>query len=112
MAGIPDKELLDQLNAFTRSVIELWDWEELAALGEQRHIEHRGPESNLLTFSVQVLENEELRDRRYLNVSVSVSDFRAGKDLGSAYMPLSNNFIYFRDGELDLEFKEDFAPNA
>lgn len=109
MTGLPDKELVEQLNAFTRAVVELWSWEELAALGEGRHVEYRGPESNPLTFSLQILENDDLRGRRYVNVLVTVCDLREDGGLGSAYEPLANSFIYFRDGELDLEFKQTFA---
>ena len=103
MSGIADDELMSQLNAYMRSVIAQWTWSQLAALGTERHVEYRGPENNLVTFDLQILENEANVDRPYLNVSVSACDFREGKGLGSAYAPLCNNFIYYADGGLDVE---------
>ena len=115
MTGISNEELVAQLNAFTRAVIAQWTWDQLSALGSDRHVEYRGPESNLLTFALSLLEDEPNNGRRYLNVAVHVCDLREGKTLGSAYTPLCNSFIFFQDGELDIEYvttSKSFPPSA
>jgi hypothetical protein len=109
MPGIADKELVEQLNAFMRAVLELWTWDQLAALGNETHVEYRGNDENLLTFDLQLLENQ-TEGRPYLNVSVSVCDLRE-TGLGSAYEPFCTNFIFYKDGELDLEYKTSLTPN-
>jgi hypothetical protein len=109
MAGIPDNELVAQLNAFMRSVIAQWTRDQLAALGHEKHVEYRGPETSLITFDLYLLENEVNADRPYLNVAVSACDFREGKGLGSAYAPLYNNFPYYSDGSVDAQELSKFA---
>jgi hypothetical protein len=108
MGGVDNSILIEQLNAFMHAVVAQWTWDELAALGERTHVEYRGPESNLLTFEIHLLENETSAARPYLHVMVSVSAVPWGKMLGSTYVPLTNSFIYFRDGALDIEDKRQF----
>ena len=82
MAGIPNNELVAQLNAFMRSVIAQWVREQLVALGSEMHVECRGPDNNPITFDLYLLENEVAgRLSRYLNVAVSAYDFREGDGL-------------------------------
>jgi hypothetical protein len=109
MPGIPDSEMVAQLNCFMRAVITQWTWAELAALGKESHVEYRGPESNFVTFDLHLLENEANAPRPYLNVMVGICDLRDGKDLGSAHSPLCNNFILYRDGEIDAKDLAGFA---
>ena len=92
MTRIADDELINQLNAFTRAVVALWTWDQLAALDGDRHVEYRGNEDSLLTFALWLFENE-TNGRPYLNVAVHVCDLRE-HGLGSAYQPLCNNFIF------------------
>ncbi|HJQ97665.1 MAG TPA: hypothetical protein VJ826_05075 [Candidatus Polarisedimenticolaceae bacterium] len=103
MAGVADAVLIEQLNAFMRAVVAQWTWDELAALGSEMHVEYRGPESKVLTFDLYLLENETDGPRPYLHVGVAVSDVAHHRTFGSPYMPLSNSFIYYRDGGLDIE---------
>jgi hypothetical protein len=109
MAGIPDSEMVRQLNAFMHAVIAQWSWDELSRLFQGKHVEYRGPESNLLTFDIDVLEHALDAPRPYLNVAFHVCDLREDKGLGSAYQPLGNNFIYYRDGEIDFVELKRFA---
>ena len=105
MAGISDKELRTQLNAFMRVVPQLWTWEELQALFKEneQYTEERGTKTNMISFELLLLEDDMQDNRRYLNVSVSANDARAGTGKGSVYQPFTNNFIYYQDGELDME---------
>jgi hypothetical protein len=109
MSRSPDGELVGQLNAFMRAVIAQWTFDQLVALGAESHVEYRGPETNLITFRLHLLENESAVNRPYLNVAVSACDFRGGTDLGSGHAPLCNNFIYYADGSVDAKELSSFG---
>ena len=105
--------LIEQLNAFMHAVVAQWTWDELAALGSEMHVEYRGPKSNQLVFDLSLLENKTDGPRPYLHVAVSVYDSRHHRTFGSAYHPLSNSFIYYRDGGLDIEDRPpDYMQNV
>ena len=105
MAGISDEELRAQLNAFMRVVPKLWTWEELQAMfaSDEQYSEERGTELNWISFELYLLEDDVQNGRRYLNVAVAANDAREGKVEGSAYQPFCKNFIYYQDGEIDME---------
>jgi hypothetical protein len=109
MAGIPDKELVAQLNAFMRCIPFLWTWDQLAALRERTHVEYRGNDENFITFAIYLLENTTGEARPYLHVAVHICDRREGIVLGSAYQPLCNSFLWYRDGEVDADELARFA---
>ena len=106
MAAISDFELTSQLYAFMQSVPVLRPWAELSALHAKKepHVESRGPEQRPMTFELNVLENDAKNGRTYLHVGVSVSDPNRGIGVkrGSAYIPLSTSFLWYKDGELDM----------
>ena len=106
MTGIDDKELIEQLNAFMRVIPKLWTWDELLNLydSQDNYVEYRGSESNLLTFDINVLEKDIEDGKTYLNVSVNISDLREGIVKGSTYRPVGNNFIWYKDGTIDMVF--------
>jgi hypothetical protein len=109
MSGVPDLELVAQLNAFMRSVYVLWSWDQLLALKEGSHVEYRGNKENFLTFAVDLLEDARDEAPPYLRVYVHVCDLRLGKGLGSVYQPLCNSFLVYRDGKIDAEELVRFA---
>jgi hypothetical protein len=103
--GIPDQELTNQLNAFMRVVPLLWAWDELAGwfASGQKHTENRGSDSNWIWFTLDLLEDDYQGDRRYLHVAVSACDSRNSTLEGSAVMPFCNSFLWYEDGEIDME---------
>ena len=111
MTAVTDECLLNELNTFMCSIPELWTWDQLAAFGEVAHVERRGSDANYLNFELGLLEQSARTGRPFLHVYALVYDFREGSGLGSAYQPLSNSFLWFQDGELDLQVKYRFVPN-
>lgn len=101
-----DFELTSQLYAFMQSIPVLWSWDKLAELHAKKlsHTESRGPDDGPLTFDLDVLENSVQHGRTYLHIGVSVSDPARGRGAtrGSAWIPLSTSFLWYKDGELDM----------
>ena len=69
----------------------------------EQYTEERGTENCWISFELLLLEDDIQNNRRYLNVSVSANDSRMGTGEGSAYQPFGNNFIWYQDGEIDME---------
>ena len=88
-----------------RSIPLLWSWQELQSMyvRSEKFSEERGTSKNWISFVLDILEDDTQNGKRYLNISVAVNDVRSGKGLGSAYQPFCNNFIYYADGEIDME---------
>ena len=105
MIVISDEELKKQLNAFMRVVPKLWTWEQLLELYEknEQYTEERGNDNRWISFELLILEDDIQNGKRYLNVGISANDSRIGKIKGSVYQPFFNNFIFYQDGEIDME---------
>jgi hypothetical protein len=97
------------LNAFMRRVQMDYTWEDVHALGDKTQYVDRYAGDGMVERCFRVLEREVATERPYLNVLVLVSDLHREDGLGSAYQPLCNNFIWFRDGEVDASEMTEFG---
>lgn len=101
---IPDQELANQLISFMHAIPRVWTWDQLIALfqSRERQVEYRGPESNPLTFAMEVLEHDRDEDGQYVHVTTHVCDGRSGKVLGSTFIPLCGSVFVYEDGKAEF----------
>lgn len=100
---LPDNELTNQLICFMHAVPHLWGWDALTSLHTTRaqHVEHRGPETNPVTFMLDVLEIGQNERGEFIHVATHACDARLGKVLGSSCIPLCGSGIIYRGGRIE-----------
>lgn len=100
---LPDNELTNQRICFMHAAPHLWGWDALTSLHTTRaqHIEHRGPETNPVTFMLDVLETGQDERGEFIHVATHAFDARLGKVLGISYIPLCGSVIIYRSGRIE-----------